>query len=56
MYLVYFVVKYLSMLIVESQSLDVYRNLAIEEYLMERVTDMGPVLFLWQRGSPSSGN
>ena len=36
------------MLIVESQSLDVYRNLAIEEYLMEQVTDRGPVLFLWR--------
>jgi lipoate-protein ligase A len=36
------------MLILESQSLDVYRNLAIEEYLMDQVTDMGPVLFLWQ--------
>jgi lipoate-protein ligase A len=36
------------MLIVESQSKDVYRNLAIEEYLMDQVTDSGPVLFLWQ--------
>ncbi|RKX43743.1 MAG: lipoate--protein ligase [Verrucomicrobia bacterium] len=36
------------MLIVESQSLDVHRNLAIEEYLMERVVDRGPVLFLWR--------
>ena len=36
------------MLLVESQSLDVYRNLAIEEYLMEHVADMGPILFLWQ--------
>lgn len=36
------------MLIVQSQSVDVYRNLAIEEYLMERVLDHGPVLFLWQ--------
>jgi lipoate---protein ligase len=36
------------MLIVESQSLDVYRNLAIEEYLMDRVADRGPVLFLWR--------
>ena len=36
------------MLIVESQSLDVYRNLAIEEFLMEHVVDQGPVLFLWQ--------
>lgn len=36
------------MLIVESKSLDVYRNLAIEEYLMEHVTDQGPVLFLWR--------
>lgn len=36
------------MLIVQSSSFDVYRNLAIEEYLMEHVTDMGPVLFLWQ--------
>ena len=36
------------MLIVESQSLDVYRNLAIEEYLMEHTVDQGPALFLWQ--------
>ncbi|VGO21485.1 lipoate--protein ligase family protein [Pontiella sulfatireligans] len=36
------------MLIVESQSLDVYRNLAIEEYLMEHAADHGPVLFLWR--------
>jgi lipoate-protein ligase A len=36
------------MLMLESQSLDVYRNLAIEEYLMDRVTDRGPILFLWQ--------
>lgn len=34
------------MLIVESQSLDVYRNLAIEEYLMDHAD--GPVLFLWR--------
>ncbi len=37
-----------TMLIVESPSLDVYRNLAIEEYLMEHASDQGPVLFLWQ--------
>ena len=36
------------MLIFESQSLDVYRNLAIEEYLMDHVADRGPILFLWQ--------
>lgn len=36
------------MLIVESQSLDVYRNLAIEEYLMEHKVEDGPVLFLWR--------
>jgi lipoate-protein ligase A len=36
------------MLIVHSQSTDVYCNLAIEEYLMEHATDQGPVLFLWQ--------
>ena len=36
------------MLIIESQSLDVYRNLAIEEYLMDQVADRGPVLFLWR--------
>ncbi|NLX26161.1 MAG: lipoate--protein ligase family protein [Lentisphaerae bacterium] len=34
------------MLIVNSDSMDVYRNLAIEEYLMERSS--GPVLFFWQ--------
>lgn len=50
-FLVYFVVRcsyYEFMLIVQSQSMDVYRNLALEEYLMEHVEDMGPVLFLWQ--------
>jgi len=36
------------MLIVESQSMDVYCNLAIEEYLMDRVVDRGPILFLWR--------
>lgn len=36
------------MLIIQSQSMDVYRNLAIEEYLMDHVVDSGPVLFLWQ--------
>ena len=36
------------MLIVQSSSTDVYRNLAIEEYLMEHAVDHGPVLFLWQ--------
>ena len=36
------------MLIVHSQSMDIYRNLAIEEYLMESVTDPGPILFLWR--------
>lgn len=38
------------MLIVESQSLDVYRNLAIEEVLMDEVREVGPVLFLWRSG------
>jgi lipoate-protein ligase A len=36
------------MLIVQSSSNEVYRNLAIEEYLMEQVVDCGPVLFLWR--------
>ena len=36
------------MLITHSKSMDVYRNLAIEEYLMEHAVDQGPVLFLWQ--------
>ena len=36
------------MLIVESQSLDVYHNLAVEEYLMDAVRDKGPILFLWR--------
>ena len=36
------------MLIVESQSMDVYRNLAIEEYLMDNVQDRGAILFLWR--------
>lgn len=39
------------MLIFESQSLDVYRNLAIEEYLMDRVQDNGPILYLWRSES-----
>ena len=39
------------MLIVESQSLNVYRNLAAEEYLMEHRTGLGPVLFLWRSDS-----
>ncbi len=39
------------MLIVESQSLDVYRNLAIEEYLMEHAAAHGPALFLWRSHS-----
>lgn len=47
MYLVYFVVEML-MLIVESQNLDVYHNLALEEYLMDHVQDRGPILFLWR--------
>ena len=34
------------MLVIESQSLDIYRNLATEEYLMEHSS--GPVLFLWR--------
>ena len=36
------------MLIIESQSMEVYRNLAVEEYLMDQVPVSGPVLFLWQ--------
>jgi lipoate-protein ligase A len=36
------------MLIFESQSLDVYHNLAIEEYLMDHVTTRGPILYLWR--------
>lgn len=36
------------MLIIKSDSMDIYRNLAIEEYLMEQRCDLGPVLFLWQ--------
>lgn len=36
------------MLIVESHSLNIYRNLAIEEYLMEYSTE--PVFFLWRSG------
>ena len=38
------------MLIFESSSSDVYRNLAIEEYLMEHAVESGPVLFLWRSG------
>lgn len=37
-----------AMLIVESQILDIYRNLAVEEYVMDHVHDRGPVLFLWR--------
>lgn len=36
------------MLIVESRSLEVYRNLAMEEYLMDEVRGCGPILFLWR--------
>lgn len=36
------------MLIVESRNLDVYRNLAIEEYLVDEVRDQGAILFLWR--------
>lgn len=36
------------MLIVEAQTLDVYRNLALEAYLMEQMADAGPLLFLWR--------
>ena len=36
------------MLMVQSSSRDVYRNLAIEEYLMEQAVESCPVLFLWQ--------
>ncbi|MDZ8119160.1 lipoate--protein ligase family protein [Pontiella agarivorans] len=36
------------MLIFESQSLDVHRNLAMEEYLMDRVQNCGPILYLWR--------
>lgn len=38
------------MLIVESQSLDVYHNLAMEEYLMDELQDEGAILFLWRSG------
>ena len=36
------------MLIVESASMDVYRNLAVEEYLMDHADDHDSILFLWQ--------
>lgn len=36
------------MLIVESRSPDVCRNLAIEEHLMEEENRCGPILFLWR--------
>jgi lipoate---protein ligase len=36
------------MLIVKSESLDIYRNLAVEEYLLEQVLDEGPILYLWR--------
>ena len=39
------------MVVFESKSLDVYKNLAIEEYLLEQVTDSGPLLFLWRSAS-----
>ncbi len=38
------------MLIVESHNLDVYWNLAMEEYLMDEARDRGPILFLWRGG------
>jgi len=34
------------MLIVRSQSTDVYRNLAVEEWLLDRAGERGPILFL----------
>ncbi|MBN2163880.1 MAG: lipoate--protein ligase family protein [Pontiellaceae bacterium] len=36
------------MLIVESASMDVYRNLAVEEYLMDHEDGHDSILFLWQ--------
>jgi len=36
------------MLIVRSSITDVYRNLAIEEVLLDQKREYGPVLFLWQ--------
>jgi len=38
----------IGMLIVQSHIKDVYRNLAIEEYLLEHADACGPVFFLWQ--------
>jgi len=36
------------MLLARTESLDVYRNLALEECLLEQVTTRGPILFLWR--------
>jgi lipoate-protein ligase A len=38
--------KRIAMLIVQSQSTDVYRNLALEEWLLDHAEGRGPVLFL----------
>ena len=36
------------MLFARTEKLDVYRNLALEECLLERAVEHGPVLFLWR--------
>jgi len=36
------------MLIFQSNSFDIYHNLALEEYLMNEVSERGSILFLWQ--------
>lgn len=38
------------MLIVQSRETDIYRNLAVEETLLEEVHGQGPMLFLWRAG------
>jgi len=38
------------MLIIQSREIDIYRNLAIEESLLEEVRGYGPMLILWRAG------
>lgn len=39
------------MLVLRAECLDLWRNLAAEEYLLDRAGSLGPVLFFWRTGS-----